>query len=211
MRSLDRARRDIPRARMADLKIRRPTIPAFGPDSGTVERKKRGRGEYSKETEAEDPVEGDGNARESGDEKLSSTSFSYDIRVVIFPMSYSSILFLQDSCDFSFTEPCEKTYCSWGATCVVSENGKPLCQCPSDCPSTPEPVCGSDNVTYTNHCHLRKTSCLERKNTREKNQGACDRSRLSKEIEVYGRDEIRSGGGNCETRFIVESRVALPD
>ncbi|KOX73003.1 Agrin [Melipona quadrifasciata] len=70
-------------------------------------------------------------------------------------------------------EPCEKTYCSWGATCVVSENGKPLCQCPTDCPSTSEPVCGSDNVTYTNYCHLRKTSCLERKTTRVKNQGVC--------------------------------------
>lgn len=72
-----------------------------------------------------------------------------------------------------FSEPCEKTYCSWGATCVVSENGKPLCQCPTDCPSTSEPVCGSDNVTYTNYCHLRKSSCLERKSTRVKNQGAC--------------------------------------
>ncbi|KAK1119589.1 hypothetical protein K0M31_003625 [Melipona bicolor] len=71
-------------------------------------------------------------------------------------------------------EPCEKTYCSWGATCVVSENGKPLCQCPTDCPSTSEPVCGSDNVTYTNYCHLRKTSCLERKTTRVKNQGVCE-------------------------------------
>ncbi|KOC64150.1 Agrin [Habropoda laboriosa] len=70
-------------------------------------------------------------------------------------------------------EPCEKTYCSWGATCVVSENGKPLCQCPTDCPSTSEPVCGSDNVTYSNYCHLRKTSCLERKTTRVQHQGAC--------------------------------------
>ncbi|CAL7951549.1 unnamed protein product [Xylocopa violacea] len=70
-------------------------------------------------------------------------------------------------------EPCEKTYCSWGATCVVAENGKPLCQCPTDCPTTSEPVCGADNVTYINYCHLRKTSCLERRNTRVKNQGAC--------------------------------------
>ncbi|PBC32384.1 Agrin [Apis cerana cerana] len=76
----------------------------------------------------------------------------------------------------SKSQPCEKTYCSWGATCVVSENGKPLCQCPTDCPSTSEPVCGSDNVTYTNYCHLRKSSCLERKSTRVKNQGACELS-----------------------------------
>ncbi|XP_020299873.1 agrin-like isoform X1 [Pseudomyrmex gracilis] len=71
-------------------------------------------------------------------------------------------------------EPCEKTYCAWGATCVVSESGKAMCQCPADCPSTSDPVCGSDDVTYTNYCHLRQTSCLKRKNTRVKHQGACE-------------------------------------
>lgn len=74
---------------------------------------------------------------------------------------------------FPISEPCEKTYCAWGATCVVSESGKAMCQCPADCPSTSEPVCGSDDVTYTNYCHLRQTSCLKRKNTRVKHQGAC--------------------------------------
>ncbi|KAG7212122.1 hypothetical protein KM043_012470 [Ampulex compressa] len=70
-------------------------------------------------------------------------------------------------------KPCEKTYCAWGAACVVSESGKALCQCPPDCPTTSEPVCGSDDVTYTNYCHLRQASCHKRKNTRVKHQGAC--------------------------------------
>ncbi|XP_046614325.1 agrin-like isoform X1 [Neodiprion virginianus] len=71
-------------------------------------------------------------------------------------------------------EPCEKTYCAWGASCVVSENGRAICQCPVDCPPTQQPVCGSDNVTYSNHCHLRQESCHRRKNTRVKYQGACE-------------------------------------
>ncbi|KAL2726425.1 agrin-like isoform X1, partial [Vespula squamosa] len=69
--------------------------------------------------------------------------------------------------------PCEKTYCAWGATCVVSENGKALCQCPTNCPSNSAQVCGSDDVTYTNQCHLRQASCQKRKNTRIKHEGAC--------------------------------------
>ncbi|KAF7403678.1 hypothetical protein HZH68_006472 [Vespula germanica] len=70
-------------------------------------------------------------------------------------------------------QPCEKTYCAWGATCVVSENGKALCQCPTNCPSNSAQVCGSDDVTYTNQCHLRQASCQRRKNTRIKHEGAC--------------------------------------
>ncbi|KAI4485764.1 hypothetical protein M0804_006253 [Polistes exclamans] len=73
----------------------------------------------------------------------------------------------------TISEPCEKTYCAWGATCVVSENGKALCQCPTNCPSNSAPVCGSDDVTYTNQCHLRQASCQRRKNTRIKHEGAC--------------------------------------
>ncbi|XP_025268706.1 agrin isoform X5 [Camponotus floridanus] len=71
-------------------------------------------------------------------------------------------------------EPCEETYCAWGAMCVVSENGKGLCQCPADCPLTSDLVCGSDDVTYTNHCHLQQANCHKRKKTRVKHQGACE-------------------------------------
>lgn len=74
------------------------------------------------------------------------------------------------------SEPCEKTYCAWGATCVVSESGRASCLCPMDCPLTPAPVCGNDDVTYTNQCHLRQTSCHNMKNNRVKHQGPCGES-----------------------------------
>ncbi|XP_074109510.1 agrin isoform X2 [Cotesia typhae] len=71
-------------------------------------------------------------------------------------------------------EPCEKTYCAWGAVCIVSDNGIATCQCPSNCPKTLEHVCGTDDVTYLNQCLLRQTSCRDRKNTRVKHQGVCE-------------------------------------
>ncbi|XP_043517469.1 agrin-like isoform X1 [Frieseomelitta varia] len=109
-------------------------------------------------------------------------------------------------------EPCEKTYCSWGATCVVSENGKPLCQCPTDCPSTSEPVCGTDNMTYTSHCHLRKTSCLERKTTRVKTLGVCEiPDPCAKQNCTQGAQCVRSRDGKEATCECLESCPNLGD
>ncbi|XP_076388607.1 agrin isoform X4 [Megachile rotundata] len=109
-------------------------------------------------------------------------------------------------------EPCEKTYCSWGATCVVSENGKPLCQCPNDCPSTSKPVCGSDNVTYTNHCHLQKTSCQERRTTRVSHEGACKiKDPCTKLNCTQGSQCVRSRDGTEATCECLESCPNLGD
>ncbi|XP_076277738.1 agrin-like isoform X5 [Lasioglossum baleicum] len=109
-------------------------------------------------------------------------------------------------------EPCEKTYCSWGATCVVSESGKPLCQCPTDCLPTPDPVCGSDNVTYTNYCHLGQTSCLMRKNTRVQHQGACEiKDPCAKLNCTLGSQCVRSRDGTEASCECLESCPNLGD
>ncbi|XP_058793471.1 agrin-like isoform X2 [Phymastichus coffea] len=72
-------------------------------------------------------------------------------------------------------EPCEKTFCAWGMSCVVLDTGEATCQCPASCPDNYAPVCGQDGVTYSNHCQLRRTSCQKRKETRVKHQGACEK------------------------------------
>ncbi|XP_054001386.1 agrin-like isoform X3 [Hylaeus anthracinus] len=109
-------------------------------------------------------------------------------------------------------EPCEKTYCSWGATCVVLETGKPLCQCPTDCPSNSEPVCGSDGVTYTNYCHLRQASCNQRKNTRVKHQGACEiKDPCAKLNCTLGLQCVRSRDGTEASCECMESCLNLGD
>lgn len=70
-------------------------------------------------------------------------------------------------------EPCEKTYCAYGASCVQTADGRAECQCPSECPAMVTPVCGTDGVTYKNHCMLRMKSCRQERNTRVQHTGEC--------------------------------------
>lgn len=71
-------------------------------------------------------------------------------------------------------EPCEKIYCAYGANCVHTPDGRGECQCPTECPPTYTPICGSDGVTYTNHCIMRMTACRQEKNIRKQHAGECD-------------------------------------
>jgi coxsackievirus/adenovirus receptor len=74
---------------------------------------------------------------------------------------------------FLVAEPCEKTYCAYGANCVQTSDGRAECQCPTECPDMFTPVCGTDGVTYTNHCMMRMKSCREERNTRVQHAGDC--------------------------------------
>ncbi|XP_066155435.1 agrin-like isoform X4 [Euwallacea fornicatus] len=80
-----------------------------------------------------------------------------------------------------YPEPCEKTYCAWGAQCVNAPDGKALCQCLTSCKVKSDPVCGTNNVTYDNQCLLRVASCKARLDTRVKHSGECVESDLCRE------------------------------
>lgn len=59
---------------------------------------------------------------------------------------------------------CEAHYCAYGRCKIVdAERGQVKCECPDSCPPLPQPVCGSDNSTYTNECHLIREGCLRQR------------------------------------------------
>lgn len=64
-------------------------------------------------------------------------------------------------------------FCAWGAHCITGPDGRGLCQCPTHCKPINDPVCGTDDKTYTNHCQLRVSSCKNRQNIRVRHPGAC--------------------------------------
>lgn len=56
--------------------------------------------------------------------------------------------------------PCYHFHCSYGAICVVRA-GFPICECPT-CAEEFEPVCGTDGISYTNNCKLRREACEQK-------------------------------------------------
>lgn len=57
---------------------------------------------------------------------------------------------------------CEAHYCPYGR-CRAKESGELECHCPDYCDLVSNPICGSDNTTYTNECHLIKEGCNRQK------------------------------------------------
>ena len=55
-------------------------------------------------------------------------------------------------------DPCFDQTCTYHGECIV-DHGLPKCVCPSNCPNTSAPVCGSNGVTYENDCAMRRASC----------------------------------------------------
>lgn len=59
---------------------------------------------------------------------------------------------------------CEAHYCAYGRCAVANEQlGQVSCRCPDICPANYSPVCGSNNVTYSNECQLIMEGCRQKR------------------------------------------------
>ena len=67
-----------------------------------------------------------------------------------------------------FIDGCENKNCPYYSVC---QRGK--CVCPQHCDSFPDPVCGSDLVTYPNECSLKLKACQSQKFIIPIRRGAC--------------------------------------
>lgn len=74
--------------------------------------------------------------------------------------------------DLGKPSPCLSVECQFGATCVV-KNQEAICECQQVCQSIYDPVCGSDNLTYSNPCELEAMACALRKEIHVKHKGPC--------------------------------------
>ena len=69
--------------------------------------------------------------------------------------------------------PCSRRYCNTNSYCVESGD-LAYCECPT-CNLHYTPVCGSDGVTYSNECFLRKASCDKEEEISVVSQGSCSK------------------------------------
>lgn len=73
-------------------------------------------------------------------------------------------------------DPCNYLICKAGRECKIDEDGYAECVCVKECPKHLHPVCGSNNKTYVNHCHLHREACLKHHHLSVKHKGSCKHS-----------------------------------
>ncbi|GIX69607.1 hypothetical protein CEXT_695391 [Caerostris extrusa] len=73
--------------------------------------------------------------------------------------------------------PCHTHHCSYGAMCVV-KNGQPVCECPT-CAEEFEPVCGTDSISYTNPCKLKREACEQKTGHHNRSRGLCSNDSIN--------------------------------
>ncbi|XP_074597901.1 agrin-like isoform X2 [Brevipalpus obovatus] len=114
-------------------------------------------------------------------------------------------------------KPCEKIHCPFGGTCVLDKvTNKPSCQCLSECRNNlVAPVCGTDNVTYSNECKMHLASCSQRKRISIKYERECySKDPCANSVCLHGSKCKPSLDGNtyeciCPEKCIVSSNQGI--
>ncbi|XP_035210218.1 agrin-like, partial [Stegodyphus dumicola] len=125
-------------------------------------------------------------------------------------MKHVSVVHIGE-CDY--TGPCSNYICSFGAICMLN-NDIPGCVCPS-CTEEFDPVCGTDGMSYTNECKMKRESCEQRKEISIAYTGLCNVCSHT-QCEYYAECELDSNTGRascvCPQKCVkVEAKVCGND
>lgn len=71
-------------------------------------------------------------------------------------------------------DPCLKKVCQFYSRCVKAADNSVSCVCPSACTKDYQPVCGTDNFTYTNNCTRIVAACTTKKDIGILKNMACE-------------------------------------
>jgi len=72
---------------------------------------------------------------------------------------------------------CSAVQCRPGRECRSEAGSEPQCVCRLQCPEHWKPVCGSDGVSYDNHCELHRSACVSGTHISPLHSGFCRRDR----------------------------------
>lgn len=72
---------------------------------------------------------------------------------------------------------CSKVMCRPGRECKSMPGEDPHCVCIIKCPEHWKPVCGSDGISYDNHCELHRAACISGSPVSPLHAGFCRKDR----------------------------------
>nr|XP_022336606.1 agrin-like isoform X7 [Crassostrea virginica] len=103
--------------------------------------------------------------------------------------------------------PCDINFCPFHAHCIVKEE-KAYCECVENCSTDEQFVCGTDDATYRNLCHLKKASCEERRRINQAYPGKCLKSNYRKQTDESGEFKpLREGPCASKTCYYGSCRI----
>lgn len=100
------------------------------------------------------------------------------IYTLIFLLAFYGII--QVKGEWNNENSCNNIKCRAGRECKILKSGTTTCACIDVCPDHYVPVCGSNGISYENHCLLHRDACLRQTHISIKSKGYCKNALFNK-------------------------------